>query len=454
MRKPVKSLESLEFRPFIAGFRAESAAFWFLCFYILLEYIRPQNMYPVLNILPWGQLAILICVASIFMTGNRALGFGAMDKMFVIFSLLVILSGIFAWNPKASFDSWTTFASWILMYFCIVSILTTPKRILLFTLFFLLINFKLSQHGARTFAMRGFTFSSYGLSGSQGWFHNSGEFALQMVVMFSMSLVILLTLREYIEGKMYWWLLMLLLPGTAVLTVIGSSTRGGQLALVAVVLALLLGRRFLFKKVLLIAILFYVGLQFLPDEQIARFDLMGKDKTSQLRLMHWENAIDVFESHPLGIGYNNWISYYGANYNPKIVQEIHNTVLEAFVDLGYPGGILFLVMIITSFIMNARTKNVMSKIGGIEGKSVAAIATGVNLGLLGTFIAALFMSVLYYPMFWLAFALTSALRHISENKVRDLKESLTPIGQKKTKNLEFFANKRTYAPTSSTTRIL
>lgn len=425
MRKPVENLQSLEFRSFVGGFRTESAALWFLCFYIFMEYIRPYAMYPFLNILPWGEVTILSCVVSVFVTGSKAKGFGIMDKMFITFSIIVVLSGIFAWNPWLSIKYWTIYASWMLMYFCVVSILTTPKRILLFTLFFMLINFKLSEHGARTFAMRGFSFASYGLSGPPGWFSNSGEFAMQMVVMFSMSLSILIGCREYIQKPMRWRILILLFPGTAALSIIGSSSRGGQIALLAVVLVFLLkGGNFL-KKILALIILLYVVSYLLPEDQIDRFHTMGHDETSELRLMHWRNAINVIENEPMGIGYKNWIPYYAENYNPPIVQQIHNTVLQAFVELGYPGGILFLLMIISSFVMNIKTSTEMKSVGSAEEKLIAAIATGINLGLLGTFIAASFMSVLYYPIFWLAFSMTSALRHTSKNTIKAMELDLS-----------------------------
>lgn len=415
---------TLKLRSFVAGFRAESAALWFLCFYILLEYIRPQTMYTALDILPWGQVSLFFAVTSVFVTGCKANSYSAIDTMFTAISLLVILSGIFAWNPAASLKYWSNFGSWILMYFCIVSVLTTPNRMFIFIIFYILINFKLSQHGARSFAMRGFSFSHWGLSGS-GWFHNSGELALQMAVIFAMSWNVIVASKKYVNNSVRWWILMFLFPGTSILTVIGSSSRGGQLALVAIIFILFLKTKNFFRNALLLAIVIYIGLHILPEEQIERFDSMGDDGTSQSRLVHWENALEVLSHNPLGIGYNNWRYYYSANFDIPKVEEIHNTVLQAFVELGYPGGILFLLMVITTFVMNTRTKREMDGIDDAEANAMAATARGINLGLLATFIAAFFMSVLYYPMFWLAFALTSALRNISKNKIQATMNSST-----------------------------
>ena len=130
----------------------------------------------------------------------------------------------------------------------------------------------------------------------------------------------------------------------------------------------------------------------------------------------------------MGIGYQNWIIFYKVHFSDaEQLEQIHNTVLQAFVELGYPGGILFLFMIVTAFVMNIRTQREMKDIDGAEWDAIGAIARGTNFGLLGTFIAALFMSVLYYPMFWVAFALTSALRQISKAKVKGNEKATNPI---------------------------
>ena len=420
MNTVVDNLLSLKVRDFSAAFRAESAALWFLCFYIFLEYIRPQGMYPVLDFLPWGQLSVILCVASVFVTNSKANGFSAMDKLFLIMSILVILSAVFAWSPAASFKYWSTYTSWILMYFCIVSILTTPNRLLLFVIFFALINLKLSQHGSRTFMMRGFSFASYGLSGPPGWFHNSGEFAMQMVIIFSMCLPVIFAAKKHIENIFRWRLLLILFPGLAALTVIGSSSRGGQLALLVVIFIFFMKSKKFFRNILILSIALAAGYYFLPEEQLQRFNTAGDDKTSQLRLVHWQHARETIAEQPLGIGYKNWIPYYIAHIDPYEVEQIHNTVLQAYVELGVPGGSLFLLMLVVTLRMNAKTKKEMANIEGIEAESIAAIAYGINLGLIATFVAAFFMSVLYYPPFWLAFALTSALRTTAIRKLKEI----------------------------------
>jgi len=422
---PAIGAYDLKLRSFITSFRAESAALWFLCFYIFIEYIRPQSMYPVFDFLPWGQLAILACVASVFMTKNKSQKFIFMDFLFVTFCIVVVLSIIFAWRADESLKMWATFTSWALLYFCVISILNTPNKIFLFVLFFIIINLKMSEFGARSFILRGFSFTHWGVSGPPGWFRNSGELALQMGVMFSISLSVLLAFREYVVNKKRWWFLLILFPGTALLAVIASSSRGGQLALAAVLLVFILKGPHLIRKLMIISALIFIVMQIFPDEQVERFSTMGEDGTSESRLVYWEVARDIIDKNPLGIGYNNWSGYYASIYQPdRNVEEIHNSVYQAFVELGYHGGILFLIMVVVALIMNARTVKDSQVIGGVDGLAIGAIARGVNLGLLATIIAGAFMSVLYYPMFWLAFALTSALRQTARARLLEVNRSI------------------------------
>ena len=115
------------------------------------------------------------------------------------------------------------------------------------------------------------------------------------------------------------------------------------------------------------------------------------------------------------------------NFDVERAVEIHNTPLEAFVELGVFGGLLFHLALIMALVMNGKTRRDMIGLGGKDGDTIAAVAQGISIGLVGTFVSAFFMSVLYYPMFWLAFALTSALRHISNNLL--YKSETIPVEQ-------------------------
>ncbi len=74
------------------------------------------------------------------------------------------------------------FFGWYVIYFLVINIVTTEARFLLFLAVFLLCSFKLSLFGAKTWTLRGFAFTKWGLQGPPGYFENSGEFAIQMLM--------------------------------------------------------------------------------------------------------------------------------------------------------------------------------------------------------------------------------------------------------------------------------
>jgi putative inorganic carbon (hco3(-)) transporter len=398
-----------------AALQREPAPFWLLCFYVMVEYLRPQSMYPVLNVLPWGQTSLLLLVASVVLSGLRPKALNLMDGLFLAFSAVVVVSGLSAWDPSVSWDARNTYLSWFLLYFCTRAILTSPRRMLLFWVLLALVNFKMSRHGASVFFGRGMSFSGYGISGAPGWFHNSGELALQMCVAFALTWTLIEAHRDFMT-PLRRYVLLVLFPLTAFVTVIGSSSRGGQIALVVVCVALAGRSKRALRGIAVAGLLLVVGWGMLPAEQKARFSAMGDDETSQSRLEIWEDARTIAAQHPFtGIGYGNWRPFYStwapANseyYRPgRPLLVIHNTVLEAFVDLGVPGGALFLSMIVTALMMNHRTGRRFSDTDA-AGRSIRGMVKGLNLGIIAMVIAAQFMSVLFYPVFWLAFALTAS----------------------------------------------
>ena len=38
--------------------QTQPASFWFVCIYLFFEYVRPQQLFPIINFLPWGQVIL------------------------------------------------------------------------------------------------------------------------------------------------------------------------------------------------------------------------------------------------------------------------------------------------------------------------------------------------------------------------------------------------------------
>jgi putative inorganic carbon (hco3(-)) transporter len=331
----------------------------------------------------------------------------AMDVLVGAFFVWVAVSGVLALDPGLAWRNWATPTSWVMMYYLVTRIVVSPRRLLLFWLAFFLVHLKMSQAGTRNFVARGFTFTDYGVMGGPGWFSNSGELAMEMAAIVGMTLCFLLALRGRMSKRRLYFLIALL-TGTALITNIASSSRGGQLALaVELTLLYLLLAKVRLRNVLIGAAVLVIGWMLVPAEQKERFQTIGEDETSELRLVAWEHAWDVTLERPLtGLGFENWRQYYFSIGGSGHL--VHNTVLQATSELGFPGLLLFLGAVGASFVLNARTRRRAKRHGEWAGV-YRGMALGLDMGMVALFIAAQFMSVLFYPSFWMGFALTISL---------------------------------------------
>jgi O-antigen ligase len=176
--------------------------------------------------------------------------------------------------------------------------------------------------------------------GPPGYFANSGELAIQMAVFFPVAYLIAVQLRPHVPRFMFW--ILALMPITAAMTILGASSRGGQLALV--IQMILLFYRYIFRPKILIALVLAGAAIFLllPPEQKQRFEAAGGDRTSLQRLNYWKGGVDMLNKHPtLGVGYFNFATYFERNYRDLMLypraQLPHNILVQVGADLGYAG---------------------------------------------------------------------------------------------------------------------
>jgi len=401
------------------GLKQESPAFWWLCFYIFLEYVRPASLYPVLDILPWAQIALVAACVTALSDKSISWVSSAGNFLILTFFLVVLLASILAFRSSLSWDKIDIPINWVILYFLVVAVVNTEKRFFVFVLLFLLVNFKMSQHGFFSFAKRGFAYTKWGVVGSPGWFRDSGDFGIAMLVFFPVAFAFTFALKEY-WGRYKKWLFYFI-PISGVVTVIATSSRGAQLGMVAVGVWFLLKSRKGMKAMMGIIVVGGLLYAMLPDRMLAEYQTAGDDRTSQARLEHWEFGLDVIRDNPLiGVGFNNWLAY--CNYlNPNGLgikdkcQLPHNTYIEAGAELGIIGLLLYVSLAFYVFKINARTR-ANSKI--INNKLFNNLAHGLDGGLVGYLVATIFFSELFYPVFWMQLSMSVALNKLSDKKVQ------------------------------------
>jgi putative inorganic carbon (hco3(-)) transporter len=408
---PARALDldllSLRLRAFWTAIKQEPVSFWAVCAYFFIEYVRPQVIYTSIDVLPWGRATLGFAIVAYVLDGARRQRLQLLDGLFVFFALAWTLSIVFGVDPGWSLEWAYVFINWVLAYFLVSRIVTTPRRFYIFLVLYFLWSLKLSLFGARTFAQRGFAFTSWGIQGPRGWFQNSGELAIQMIIFFAMSVLFVVALKAFLP-RWKRWMLLALLPGTAALTVVASSSRGSQLAMAAVLVVLVAQTRHRLRNLVVGSLVFVALWGILPDRQKDRLSEMGEDDDSLNRIAYIQDGIQITNDYPLfGIGYKNWLPYYRSHYDPR-GEVPHNIFIEASAEMGYTGLLALLLLIGGTFVTNHRTRTLARSIP-VWSPFLRSTAFGLDAALVGYVVAGSFVTVLYYPYFWVSLAFTGAL---------------------------------------------
>jgi O-antigen ligase len=409
------------------AFVKEHFSFWMTCGYLFFEYVRPQSIYPALDFLPWAQLFLLLAAGGWVLDPKSHWVASPAHKWMILFLLITIASIFFAVYPEAAKKDFMPMFTWFVVYFVLVQNTNNRQRLYILTLIFLLASFKLSLSLAIKWAARGFSFTTWGLQGPPGYFTNSGELSIQMLVFAPMAFHLYYFIKPHLSK--FKRFLMLLMPITAAMTVVGASSRGAQIGLVYQVYDFFLKKRLSIRSILVTVLAGFLVWQMVPAEQKQRFTDIGNDRTSEQRLLYWKRGMEMIEDHPvLGVGLNNFPPYFQSHYRKDMLYETaqlpHNIFIQVGTDSGLLGLSAYLMLIISIFRANARTRKMAVTLGD-PGGLFTALSRGLDTGTVGFLIAGQFVTVGYYPFIWANLAFSVALNSVCAREAKNANDAAT-----------------------------
>lgn len=422
---PIEDLYALKPRAFWGQVKQEHFSFWMICTYLFVEYVRPQSIFPSIDVLPWAKVFLIFALFGRVADRNAKWVSDAANVWITLFLVAILISCNLAAWPQYAWAHLMDFGGWFLIYFLIINIVTTERRLLIFLAIFLLASYKLSFFGAKTWTLRGFAFTRWGIQGPPGFFQNSGEYAIQMLMFSPVAAELALFLKPFLTRLKFWFLLTF--PITGAMSIMGASSRGAQIALVYQLYGTILKGRLNFKTIVVAAIVLWAGFSLLPEEQKARFSSAGDDHTSQQRLLYWKHGIEMIEEHPFfGVGFFNFPPYMAAHW-PEDVGKLnydangiasselpHNIFIQVGTDAGGVGLLIFLALILRTA-KACREIRLLARDHPGEPKPFAPLAKGFLVALWSFVIAGQFVTVTYYPFFWINLALVISLRNIARS---------------------------------------
>ena len=233
---------------------------------------------------------------------------------------------------------------------------------------------------------------------------DGNDFALSLNILIPMC--IYLFLRSKSKSKKLLYLCFTLL---FVLSIIGTSSRGGSVALVAVLFYQWLKGRNKWVGLAGAAILIFIVLLFAPP---AYFERMGTIKTyetegsAQGRIMAWKSALRMVADHPLtGVGAGHFPVKYGIEYRPPGFgrtdipwSNAHSVYFLVLGELGIPGLLVCIGLILPNLVRNERIiKSLGSKKDSEAHLSERRFFVCLNASMIGFAVGGLFLSATYYP---------------------------------------------------------
>jgi len=392
-----------DLKAFRDGLKGQDFIFYLGLAFIVLYYLRPQYIYPFLDFLPWMQITILVGFAA--MLANNRLKFTGTHFLVFLFATLAWLSAMNSLYPEISTRDMSTPFIFALEVLFLSNCVKNVKQLQLLLIVFFLCIFKMSLFGARIWASRGFGFTGWGIQGPAGFFQNSGEFSLLMAMCAVMSIPLIIYMKP--KTKLYW-----LLPMTAIMTVLGASSRGGQLALVVGLVYLLVSyKKIRFKNLVYVVVFASIAWALFPEAQKARFETAGDDQTSTTRLNYWEAGIDMAMENPwLGVGFRAFPEHYhryfkvsDGTYLSNRREVAHNSLIEVASTLGIPALILYICFHFAVFSGQPLPKKY--KDPGPQLLFLESFRVSLNGAILTYFVGAFFMSITFYPYIYLLLAL-------------------------------------------------
>ena len=415
--------------------RSGGLSFGMVVLYIILEYGRPQQLFPPLAVLHLPALVTGGLLLLLFASRHVSLAHTE-TKLF-----MVLLGVMIAHVPVALNNYWAFFTAESMLvtfvaYLGIITFVDSFDRFKTLITIWLAVNSFNAVYalfsGPSAIGVHG-----VGETGVGSFLGEENDFALAVNIALPFAYFMLLSAPGAI-GRFACTLLVALFVATNVLT----FSRAGFIGLTAVAFyCWIRSHRKVFSLVLLGALALLV-VAIAPHgywREISSIEAGADDPTGGERLYLWAGGLDMFVQHPIvGVGQGNFahqFRYYeeaidspGLHGRSRAGLVAHSVYVTLLAELGLIGTIVWVAMV-SCYVRNTRRVRraerpimdtaMSEELGDALADSRRDQLYGFSLAADGSLIAYLvggiFNTVLYYPSFWLLTAFVIVLRTIAWN---------------------------------------
>ncbi|RLJ04632.1 MAG: hypothetical protein DRP08_01285 [Candidatus Aenigmatarchaeota archaeon] len=399
--------------------------FTLLMLYLFFEYGRPQGLIPALGYLRPGIVLIGALGFYLFISGKIKFE-SIQSKCMLGFLLLSAIHVPIAVNNYWAFQGAKAFLIYLIVFLSISNYINSFEKLAKYIDFWIVINFICAfvglKHGGRV--------------PNSGFMGDENDFALVMNMAIPFAYFMFLETSSTKKKILYLSACCIFIAAN-----VASLSRGGFVGLIPVILYCWYKTPKKFLSTVIITIMVGVLCLTAPstywDEVKSIKEENKKTGTGEERIYQWKIGWNMFLDNPLiGVGQGNFPFrfreyeiaagfYEGLHGRSRAGRAAHSLYFTLIPELGILGILLFGGMIYFSykdlkwilkiekdFLFKQQSDKTIQKLHKIR-----FIIFGITGAMLGYLISGIFLSVLYYPHFWLLIALCVALRNIVQNQV-------------------------------------
>ena len=399
--------------------------YYMLCMWTVVIVGRPQDIFTFLVPLQIGDITAGLTTISYFLTGQHGppIRNYPESRLFLVFVGYAALCIPFSYYPGRGIDFLMYFGVKTGLYLWFVAkLVTTEDRI---------------QGLAKTLMFSGVFMAVSALSrtavgGRMGiGAYDPNDLALLLVTTLPIAVMQGLSITKW-----YWKTISFLGAALNLVAIVATQSRGGFLGLI-VLGAFMISAKIpgisRMKLLILLTVLASIFLAYLGADYKARILTILEESTSDItggsgRIGLWRQCLVIAKDHPiLGVGPDSFSTAFGHYLtNDKFEGELaaesrghkwqtaHNAFLLVLTEMGLPGLVIFIAIIIRSY----RNLNAVRMLS-FQHDAIANLgiqATGLQMALVGFLACAFFLSQSYNPFVYLFCFLSGTIMRITSSE--------------------------------------
>ena len=367
--------------------------------YVWVSLMAPHRLaFGFAQEIPWAQLLFLLTLARWLASGERKLPlWGPLSTVLAAFTALFALSTAQAWAPEPAAEK-LDFALKIVLALVLTTILIDrPERLRQLVW---VVTLSIAFYGIKGGLFVLATGGAHQVLGPQPSLmaDNNG---------IALALVMMLPLLQYLyETSRAFWLRAALLAasGLTALAVLGTWSRGGLLALVAMAAVLWWRSRAKLPLALLGGCAALALALVMPDAWYAKMgtiDEYDQDVSAQLRFTAWSYATEVALQSPwLGGGFRVFVLNnirHGAGGSSEYLNA-HSIYFEVLGELGFLGLALFLALLLGGMLTAGRLMRRERERPDLH--ELARLGAALQVSLVGYAVGGALLNMAFFELFY------------------------------------------------------